>query len=180
MDAFRPADRIVELGCGAGRNAITLAHRGIHFFATDVSPKDCSTRARAVREGVVDFVTTRICSAAGAGSMFSRLSTSPSFAGRTRSLDCSARRVSRFFVARALGGRQRESPVSHDCRIMEPCEGSSISWQTGNSWASIHRREDSDGRAVSIRNGGRGRANQLRSNRFCHLRFGSSKGDASA
>lgn len=35
--AFRPADRVLELGCGTGADAVHLAERGVAVVATDVS-----------------------------------------------------------------------------------------------------------------------------------------------
>lgn len=48
--SFRPGDRILELGCGTGRDAISLARRGIRVMATDVSP----AMVEATRERVRD------------------------------------------------------------------------------------------------------------------------------
>lgn len=36
--AFRPPQRVLELGCGTGVDALNLARRGIEVFATDASP----------------------------------------------------------------------------------------------------------------------------------------------
>jgi SAM-dependent methyltransferase len=35
---FRPGDRVLELGCGTGEDALYLAARGVHVTATDTSP----------------------------------------------------------------------------------------------------------------------------------------------
>src|SRR5690606_23171976 len=35
--AFRPGDRVLELGCGTGADAVHLAGRGVAVVATDVS-----------------------------------------------------------------------------------------------------------------------------------------------
>src|SRR2546426_8628741 len=65
--AFRPGDRILELGCGTGRDAVFLARHGISVVATDLSPAMVAiTRARAEREGVGDRVSARVSSAAEA------------------------------------------------------------------------------------------------------------------
>lgn len=62
--AFRPDDRILELGCGTGRDAVFLARHGISVVATDVSPAMVAiTRARAKRDGVGDRVSARVASA---------------------------------------------------------------------------------------------------------------------
>jgi len=36
--AFRPGERVLELGCGTGEDALRLARRGLRVTATDVSP----------------------------------------------------------------------------------------------------------------------------------------------
>jgi SAM-dependent methyltransferase len=36
--AFRPGDRVLELGCGTGADAVWLAQRGVQVLATDASP----------------------------------------------------------------------------------------------------------------------------------------------
>ena len=36
-DTFAPGDRVLELGCGTGEDAVWLAKRGIHVTATDAS-----------------------------------------------------------------------------------------------------------------------------------------------
>ncbi len=35
--AFTPGDRVLEMGCGTGADAVHLAERGVHVVATDVS-----------------------------------------------------------------------------------------------------------------------------------------------
>ncbi len=68
--AFRPGDRVLELGCGTGRDAVMLAAHGIHVVATDVSPAMIAiTRERAKREGVADLVEAAAMSAAAAASL---------------------------------------------------------------------------------------------------------------
>lgn len=37
--AFRPGDRILELNCGTGIDAVFLGSRGIHVLACDISPR---------------------------------------------------------------------------------------------------------------------------------------------
>ena len=67
--AFRPGDRILELGCGTGRDAVFLASHGISVVATDVSPAMVRiTRARAEQVGVENRVSARVSSAAEAAS----------------------------------------------------------------------------------------------------------------
>jgi SAM-dependent methyltransferase len=67
LRAFRVGDRVLELGCGTGRDAVDLARAGIQVVATDISAEMISiTRARASREGVEDLVDARVLSAAEA------------------------------------------------------------------------------------------------------------------
>src|SRR2546428_5471157 len=57
LKVFRPGSRILELGCGTGRDAVALAQRGIRVDATDVSPAMiAATRARVLRENLSDLV----------------------------------------------------------------------------------------------------------------------------
>src|SRR5438128_11140539 len=57
LKVFRPGNRILELGCGTGRDAVALAQRGIRVDATDVSPAMiAATRARLLREDLSDLV----------------------------------------------------------------------------------------------------------------------------
>src|SRR5947209_11389544 len=57
LKVFRPGNRILELGCGTGRDAVALARRGIRVDATDVSPAmTAATRARVLREDLSDLV----------------------------------------------------------------------------------------------------------------------------
>jgi ubiquinone/menaquinone biosynthesis C-methylase UbiE len=49
LDAlFSPGDRVLELACGTGEDAVHLAERGIHVLATDASPE----MVRVAREKV--------------------------------------------------------------------------------------------------------------------------------
>jgi len=36
---FKPGERILELGCGAGEDAVHLARRGVHVTALDASAR---------------------------------------------------------------------------------------------------------------------------------------------
>lgn len=64
---FRSGDRILELGCGTGRDAVALAKQGVNVVATDVSPEMVSaTRHRAEREGIAGNVTAIATTAANA------------------------------------------------------------------------------------------------------------------
>lgn len=57
--AFRPGERVLELGCGTGEDALHLARRGLSVTATDVSPGMlgvASAKARAAGlEGRICF-----------------------------------------------------------------------------------------------------------------------------
>jgi len=68
--AFRPGDRVLELGCGTGRDAVMMASHGIRVLATDVSPAMIAiTRERAEREGVADLVEAAAMPAAAAANL---------------------------------------------------------------------------------------------------------------
>lgn len=59
--AFRPGDRLLELGCGTGEDAVWLARRGMKIDATDASPAMLAeTRRKAAAAGVDESVTTRV------------------------------------------------------------------------------------------------------------------------
>jgi Methylase involved in ubiquinone/menaquinone biosynthesis len=54
---FQPSQRILELGCGTGEDAIRLAMAGIHVVATDVSPAMLAVaRDKARRSGCLDRI----------------------------------------------------------------------------------------------------------------------------
>ena len=47
LDArFGPGDRVLELGCGTGEDALHLAHRGVRVVATDAAPAMVETARR--------------------------------------------------------------------------------------------------------------------------------------
>lgn len=51
--AFEPGERVLELNCGTGDDALHLARRGVAVFATDNSPRMlAATRAKVVRAGL--------------------------------------------------------------------------------------------------------------------------------
>lgn len=55
--AFRPGERILELNCGTGEDAVHLARRGVRVLATDVSPEMLAlTRAKVERAGMAELV----------------------------------------------------------------------------------------------------------------------------
>jgi SAM-dependent methyltransferase len=55
--AFRPGERVLELNCGTGEDAIHLAERGVRVLATDSSPRMLEmTRAKVERAGLGGLV----------------------------------------------------------------------------------------------------------------------------
>jgi SAM-dependent methyltransferase len=55
--AFRPGDRVIELNCGTGEDAVHLARRGVHVLATDISaPMLAVTRAKVANAGLERLV----------------------------------------------------------------------------------------------------------------------------
>jgi SAM-dependent methyltransferase len=51
--AFRPGERVLELNCGTGEDAVHLAERGVRVLATDSSPPMVeATRAKVARAGL--------------------------------------------------------------------------------------------------------------------------------
>ena len=58
--AFQTGQRVIEIGCGTGREAVHLAQRGIHVLATDLSPEMVAlTARRAAGAGVQDRIQAR-------------------------------------------------------------------------------------------------------------------------
>lgn len=67
LQVFQPGDRVLELGCGTGRDAVALARSGIQVVATDVAPGMVErTERRAAAMGVGDQVSVLRASAAQA------------------------------------------------------------------------------------------------------------------
>jgi SAM-dependent methyltransferase len=61
---FVPGQRVLEIGCGTGEEAIQLARRGVRVLATDPSPRMLELTAHKVaRSGLHDLVQTRLMSA---------------------------------------------------------------------------------------------------------------------
>jgi ubiquinone/menaquinone biosynthesis C-methylase UbiE len=59
--AFRPGDRILELNCGTGIDAVHLAERGIQITACDISPRMIElARERALRASLGDRASFRV------------------------------------------------------------------------------------------------------------------------
>ncbi|HWQ13628.1 MAG TPA: class I SAM-dependent methyltransferase, partial [Roseiflexaceae bacterium] len=72
---FAPGERVLELGCGTGEDALWLARRGVHVTATDASPGMlAAARAKAEAAGVagmVDFARLDIADCSEPGSQAS-------------------------------------------------------------------------------------------------------------
>jgi SAM-dependent methyltransferase len=57
---FKPGERVLELGCGTGEDAVFLAKRGVSVLASDGSPAMLEATARkAEAEGVAERIETR-------------------------------------------------------------------------------------------------------------------------
>src|SRR5688500_3425722 len=58
LDAvFRPGERVLELNCGTGEDAVHLAGRGVRVLATDTSPEMLAiARAKVERAGLTERV----------------------------------------------------------------------------------------------------------------------------
>src|SRR6478609_2058626 len=55
--AFRPGERVLELNCGTGEDAVHLGSRGVRVLATDTSPAMLAVaRAKVARAGMTDLV----------------------------------------------------------------------------------------------------------------------------
>jgi ubiquinone/menaquinone biosynthesis C-methylase UbiE len=58
--AFQQGQRVLEIGCGTGQEAVHLARRGIQVLATDLSPQMVArTAQRAAQAGVQDRLQAR-------------------------------------------------------------------------------------------------------------------------
>lgn len=57
---FQPGGRVLDVGCGTGREAIHLANRGVRVVATDISPRMTQlATAKAKEAGVAKMVDVR-------------------------------------------------------------------------------------------------------------------------
>jgi SAM-dependent methyltransferase len=58
---FRPGDRVLELNCGTGADALYLAQRGVRVLATDVAPAMLDVvRAKLARAGLANMVEVEL------------------------------------------------------------------------------------------------------------------------
>jgi SAM-dependent methyltransferase len=62
LDAcFRPGDRVLELNCGTGADAIYLGRRGVRVLATDIAPAMLDVvRAKVARAGLENMVEVEL------------------------------------------------------------------------------------------------------------------------
>ncbi|HET6272090.1 MAG TPA: class I SAM-dependent methyltransferase [Bacteroidota bacterium] len=64
LDIFKPGQRILEINCGTGTDAIVLGKAGIRVHATDISPRMVQmTAEKVVSEGLTTLVTTDVMDA---------------------------------------------------------------------------------------------------------------------
>jgi SAM-dependent methyltransferase len=57
---FAPGDRVLELGCGTGEDAVRLGHHGVRVLATDASPAMVAAARRKVdAAGLLDLIEVR-------------------------------------------------------------------------------------------------------------------------
>jgi SAM-dependent methyltransferase len=74
LDLFAPGERVLEIGCGTGVEAVALAQRGVHVLATDLSAAMVHhTAARAEAAGVGSRVRTRHLAAGELGVLVDEL-----------------------------------------------------------------------------------------------------------
>ena len=76
--AFAPGERVLELSCGTGEDAIHLARRGVRVLATDVSAGMLAVaQAKVAHAGLTDLVTVQHLDIASLSTQHSALSTLP-------------------------------------------------------------------------------------------------------
>lgn len=55
LKVFKPGDRVLEIGCGTGLEAVFLARRGIQVVATDAAPGMIAAVSAKIAEGGRDY-----------------------------------------------------------------------------------------------------------------------------
>jgi SAM-dependent methyltransferase len=76
--AFAPGERVLELSCGTGEDAIHLARRGVRVLATDVSTSMLAVaQAKVTCAGLKELVTVQHLDIASLSTQHSALSTLP-------------------------------------------------------------------------------------------------------
>lgn len=59
---FLPGQRVLDVGCGSGADAIFLAHHGIRVVGIDVAPEMIARlREKVAAAGVSDLIESRVC-----------------------------------------------------------------------------------------------------------------------
>jgi SAM-dependent methyltransferase len=68
--SYRPGQRVLEIGCGTGEEAISLASRGVRVLATDLSPEMLALAARKVTAAELqEAIELRLLAAAEVSSL---------------------------------------------------------------------------------------------------------------
>ena len=66
--AFAPGERVLDVGCGTGEDAVHLAERGVHVLATDASPDMIEqARRKADERALSHLVEVRVVAAEAFG-----------------------------------------------------------------------------------------------------------------
>jgi SAM-dependent methyltransferase len=74
VDRFHPGQRVLEIGCGTGQEAIHLALHGVHVLATDLSQEMVAlTQQKVQAEGLADRVAVRRLAAGELGTLIDEL-----------------------------------------------------------------------------------------------------------
>ena len=62
--AFRPGDRVLELNCGTGEDAVYLGRRGVHVLTTDISTEMLTVTRAKVTAAISPQPSRRRCACA--------------------------------------------------------------------------------------------------------------------
>jgi len=72
--AFKPGERLLELGCGTGEEAVALARKGVSVLLTDISETQVRlARQRIQKEGLEAFLTARVMGIEGLGDLLGQM-----------------------------------------------------------------------------------------------------------